>query len=111
MPRCFLPPVGLWSRPHAKAAVLEDDGLVGHCIVWLWLQLAESVIDVEWSAWYLVLPASCRGMHLWISWQGTWWDTALFRSPAAQRRLPTSPSWRWVVVEEVVVEWFMTSDL
>ena len=64
MPRCFLPPVGLWSRPHAKAAVLEDDGLVGHCIVWLWLQLAESVIDVEWSAWYLVLPASCRGMHL-----------------------------------------------
>ena len=78
MPRCFLPPVGLWSRPHAKAAVLEDDGLVGHCIVWLWLQLAESVIDVEWRAWYIVLPASCRGMQLWISWQGTWWDTALF---------------------------------
>ena len=78
-------PSPCWSlvSPHAKAAVLEDDGLVGHCIVWLWLQLAvESVIDVEWRAWYLVLPSSCRGMQLWISWQGTWWDTALLRSPA-----------------------------
>ena len=46
-------PSPCWSlvSPHAKAAVLEDDGLVGHCIVWLWLQLAESVIDVEWRAW------------------------------------------------------------